>query len=178
MANTSYGYGLQPLYHKGGEAPRTSSFPLKASYGTNIYKGQIVTWNITNGYLQANASTNPTKVVGVAATCFWTGKATQTTLQVWDGRDHVFQIQSDSATTTNTLAQVQMKNMAVTTPTAGSTLTHYSTMKLKWSSKTTSTKVLKVVGQVDSIEKRSTMDYVDLKVEFNFGVLYTELAHE
>jgi len=129
MANKDWAFGLQPVTGPHGGAPETVRMPLKASYGTAIYKGQIVHWAFT-GYILPNAVTLPTNVVGVAGEYHPASGSTQTDLAVYSAADHKFLIQSDGGTTSTNRASYLMLNVGVTGQAAGSTITGLSGMEI------------------------------------------------
>lgn len=179
MSNKDWASGMQPLYAKGGGSPRTLRYPLYGSTSvaltTAIYKGQPVLWNNTYAHLKpAAVTTLATCVVGVAAE-YRPAASTATDLAVWEGKDHVFVIQSDGTTTTSKLSDVQHKNFAPTGVTAGSTITGLSGMELDFSSGTSADKPIRVLGLTGEIGESAGAN-MKLVCEFNFGWLWNDTS--
>jgi hypothetical protein len=192
MATTAAPYGLRPINLIGGQqfAGSTRQIPITSAYATDIFFGDIVAIDATNGTIVkvtatgTDGTTNalPAGVVGVFMGCSYTSPnlkyklfaqywpastvATDAVAYVCDDPDALFQIQANG-----TVAQTSLGANFALVQTAGSTTTGDSKVALKYDSGNTSTFLpLRLVDFVDGPFSRVGDTYTDCIVKFNFGI--------
>ncbi len=169
MSNVDFRRGLQPVKTKTGAPPYVTRLPLKDSYGTNIYVGQIVTWD-ASGFVKAGATTNPSDIVGVSAEFYSSSGYDKDYINVWTANDHIFKAQSDGSKAT-TEATMMMMNAIVTGNGGGSTDSGLSTCEINVTSAGNTTTMndfpIRIVGKSGEIGNAWSNTNVDLLVEFN-----------
>jgi hypothetical protein len=189
MATTAAPYGLRPINLIGGQvfAGSTRQIPITSGYATNIFFGDIVAIDATNGTIVkvttvgSAASQFPAGLVGVFLGCTYTDPTLKYKLdsQYWpastsasdamayvcDDPDTLFQIQADGA-----VAQTSLGANFPVIQTAGSTTVGNSKIALNSAGgATTSTIGLRLVDFVDGPFSTVGDAYTDCIVKFNFG---------
>jgi hypothetical protein len=110
MANVDAAFGLVPIRHMSGNAPRTNKYTLVSGYAENIFKGDLVVIIVT-GLINV-AATNEVNNIGVFDGCSYTASdgsyvyseywptgtvATDIVVYVYDDPYTVFKVQSAGA---------------------------------------------------------------------------------
>ena len=192
MATTAAPYGLRPINLIGGQvfAGSTRLLPITSAYNTNIFFGDIVAIDATNGTIVkvtktgTDGTTNalPAGVVGVFLGCTYTDPNLKYKLnsQYWpagvvasdaqayicDDPDTLFQIQASG-----TVAQTSLGANFALVQTAGSTTTGDSKVALLYSSGGTDTFLpLRLVDFVNGPFSTVGDAFTDCIVKFNFGI--------
>lgn len=192
MSTVAAPYGLKPINHIGGlpYSGSTRLIPITSAYATNIFYGDIVAIDATNGTIVkvtatgADGTTNafPAGVVGVFLGCTYTDPnlkyklfkqywpastvATDAAAYVVDDPDALFQAQANGA-----LAQTTLGGNVCVVQTAGSTVTGNSAVALNASSIAASTFLpFRIVDFVNSTTSTVGDAYTDVVVRFNFGI--------
>jgi len=176
MANEDRPYGLVPITTLDGQAPFTEEWPLLPSLTLIIYKGQIVLYagtttpSTTTYGVTPNTATCPAgKVVGVAAEYYDGVYANKTSILVYNGSRHIFEIQSDGILA----VEHQGHYFALLNPNSGSTVTGHSTSELDSSSIVGTAKTLQSMGLVGRVDQRdAAVAHAAVKVRFRHGVCY------
>ena len=189
MATTAAPYGLRPINLIGGQlfAGSTRQIAITSGYSTNIFFGDIVAIDATNGTIVkvtnvgSNADQFPAGVVGVFLGCTYTDPTLKYKLnsQYWpsgtvasdamayicDDPDTLFQIQANGS-----VAQTSLGANFPVIQTAGSTTTGDSKIALNYAGgNTTSTIGLRLVDFVNGPFSTVGDAYTDCIVKFNFG---------
>lgn len=190
MATTAAPYGLRPINLIGGQvfAGSTRQIPIASGESTNIFFGDVVAIDATNGTIVkvtnvgSNADQFPAGVVGVFLGCTYTDPTLKYKLnsQYWpastvasdamayvcDDPDTLFQIQADGA-----VAQTSLGANFPIVQTAGSTTTGDSKIALNAAGgNTTSTIAFRLVDFVNGPFSTVGDAYTDCIVKFNFGI--------
>ena len=137
MANVDAAFGLVPIRHMSGNAPRTNRYTIASETAENIFKGDLCTISSDGVVLPHNAGEEKNIGVfdGVSFTAsdgsyvyseYWpTGTvATEIIAYIYDCPYTVYKIQS------STLAQANIGNCADVVITGGSTVTGQSKFEL------------------------------------------------
>jgi len=189
MATTAAPYGLRPINLIGGQvfAGSTRQIAITSAYNTNIFFGDIVAIDGTNGTIVkvtnvgSAADQFPAGLVGVFLGCTYTDPNLKYKLnsQYWpantvasdamayicDDPDTLFQIQANG-----TVAQTSLGANFPVIQTAGSTTTGDSKIALNYAGgNTTSTIGLRLVDFVNGPFSTVGDAYTDCIVKFNFG---------
>lgn len=189
MATTAAPYGLRPINLIGGQvfSGSTRQLPITSAYATNIFFGDIVAIDATNGTivkvttLGSAADQFPAGVVGVFLGCTYTDPTLKYKLnsQYWpastaasdamayicDDPDTLFQIQANGS-----VAQTSLGANFPVIQNAGSTTTGDSKIALNYAGgNTTSTIGLRLVDFVNGPFSTVGDAYTDCIVKFNFG---------
>lgn len=178
MANKDHAFGLQPIRKLGGGVPEGIPITIGTT-SADIFKGQIVLRNATNGGIKGNTTTNcgglggtnaEGPVVGVAGE-FFDHTGTKTKMMVYDAAEHIFGIQLDYAATTTayTEASVLGKWYQITHVDDGDTTSGYSIMELYEStgSITAVNHILRCVGLDPRVDNDIALSNPDVLVRFN-----------
>lgn len=189
MATTAAPYGLRPINLIGGQvyAGSTRQISITSAYATNIFFGDIVAIDATNGTIVkvttvgSAAAQFPAGLVGVFLGCTYTDPTLKYKLnsQYWpsgvvasdamayvcDDPDALFQIQGSAA-----VSQTSLGGNFPVVQTAGSTTTGNSKIALNAAGEaTTSTVGLRLVDFVNGPFSTVGDTYTDCIVKFNFG---------
>lgn len=189
MATTAAPYGLRPINLIGGQvfSGSTRLIPITSAYATNIFFGDIVAIDATNGTIVkvttvgSAASQFPAGVVGVFLGCTYTDPSLKYKLnaQYWpastvasdaqayvcDDPDALFQIQASGQ-----VPQTALGGNFPVVQTAGSTTTGDSKIALDAAGgNTTSTIGLRLVDFVNGPFSTVNDAFTDCIVKFNFG---------
>ena len=189
MATTAAPYGLRPINLIGGQvfAGSTRQLPIASGQTTNIFFGDIVAIDATNGTIVkvtnvgSAADQFPAGVVGVFLGCTYTDPTLKYKLnsQYWpsgtvasdamayicDDPDTLFQIQANGS-----VAQTSLGANFPVIQTAGSTTTGDSKIALNYAGgNTTSTIGLRLVDFVNGPFSTVGDAYTDCIVKFNHG---------
>lgn len=189
MATTAAPYGLRPINLIGGQlfAGSTRLIPITSGYSTNIFFGDIVAVDATNGTIVkvtnvgSNADQFPAGVVGVFLGCtytdpnmkyklnaqYWPASTVASDAQAYvcDDPDALFQIQANGS-----VAQTSLGANFPVIQTAGSTTTGDSKIALNASGgATTSTIGFRLVDFVNGPFSTVGDAYTDCIVKFNHG---------
>ena len=189
MATTAAPYGLRPINLIGGQlfAGSTRQLPITSAYSTNIFFGDIVAIDATNGTIVkvtnvgSAADQFPAGVVGVFLGCTYTDPslkyklnsqywpastvATDAMAYVCDDPDTLFQVQASAA-----VAQTSLGANFPVVQTAGSTTTGNSKIALNAAGgASTSTIGFRLVDFVNGPFSTVGDAYTDCIVKFNFG---------
>lgn len=189
MATTAAPYGLRPINLIGGQvySGSTRLLPIASGQTTNIFFGDIVAIDATNGTIVkvtnvgSNADQFPAGVVGVFLGCTYTDPTLKYKLnsQYWptgtvasdaqayvcDDPDALFQIQANGQ-----VAQTSLGANFPVIQTAGSTTTGDSKIALNAAGgNTTSTIGLRLVDFVNGPFSTVNDAFTDCIVKFNFG---------
>jgi hypothetical protein len=189
MATTAAPYGLRPINLIGGQsfAGSTRLLPIVSGQTTNIFFGDIVAIDATNGTILkvtnvgSAADQLPAGVVGVFLGCTYTDPTLKYKLnsQYWpsgtvasdaqayvcDDPDTLFQIQANGSVT-----QASLGNNFPVIQTAGSTTTGDSKIALNSAGGvTTSTVGFRLVDFVNGPFSTVGDAFTDCIVKFNFG---------
>ena len=189
MATTAAPYGLRPINLIGGQvfAGSTRQLPIASGQTTNIFFGDIVAIDATNGTIVkvtnvgSAADQFPAGVVGVFLGCTYTDPTLKYKLnsQYWpsgtvasdamayicDDPDTLFQIQANGS-----VAQTSLGANFPVIQTAGSTTTGDSKIALNASGgNTTSTIAFRLVDFVNGPFSTVGDAYTDCIVKFNHG---------
>lgn len=190
MATTAAPYGLRPINLIGGQvfAGSTRQIPIASGQTTNIFFGDVVAVDATNGTIVkvtnvgSNADPFPAGVVGVFLGCTYTDPTLKYKLnsQYWpsgtvasdamayvcDDPDTLFQIQANGA-----VAQTALGSNFPVVQTAGSTTTGDSKIALNAAGgATTNTVAFRLVDFVNGPFSTVGDAYTDCIVKFNFGI--------
>jgi len=192
MATTAAPYGLRPINLIGGQvfSGSTRQIAITSAYNTNIFFGDIVAIDATNGTIVKVAKTGtdgttnalPAGVVGVFLGCTYTDPTLKYKLnsQYWpastaasdamayvcDDPDTLFQIQASG-----TVAQTSLGANFPLVQTAGSTTTGDSKVALLYSAGGTDTFLpLRLVDFVNGPFSTVGDAFTDCIVKFNFGI--------
>lgn len=190
MATTAAPYGLRPINLIGGQvfAGSTRQIPIASGESTNIFFGDVVAIDATNGTIVkvtnvgSNADQFPAGVVGVFLGCTYTDPTLKYKLnsQYWpastvasdamayvcDDPDTLFQIQANGS-----VAQTALGANFPIIQTAGSTTTGDSKIALNAAGgNTTSTIAFRLVDFVNGPFSTVGDAYTDCIVKFNFGI--------
>lgn len=190
MATTAAPYGLRPINLIGGQvfAGSTRQIPITSAYATNIFFGDVVAIDATNGTIVkvtnvgSNADQFPAGVVGVFLGCTYTDPTLKYKLnaQYWpastvasdamayicDDPDTLFQIQANGS-----VAQTSLGANFPIIQTAGSTTSGDSKIALNAAGgNTTNTIAFRLVDFVNGPFSTVGDAYTDCIVKFNFGI--------
>ena len=190
MATTAAPYGLRPINLIGGQvfAGSTRQIPIASGQTTNIFFGDVVAIDATNGTIVkvtnvgSNADQFPAGVVGVFLGCTYTDPTLKYKLnsQYWpsgtvasdamayvcDDPDTLFQVQANG-----TVAQTSLGANFPIIQTAGSTTTGDSKIALNYAGgNTTNTIAFRLVDFVNGPFSTVGDAYTDCIVKFNFGI--------
>ena len=190
MATTAAPYGLRPINLIGGQvfAGSTRQLPIASGQTTNIFFGDIVAIDATNGTIVkvtnvgSAADQFPAGLVGVFLGCTYTDPnlkyklnsqywptgtvASDAMAYVCDDPDTLFQIQASG-----TVAQTSLGANFPLVQTAGSTTTGDSKVALAYALGGTDTFLpLRLVDFVNGPFSTVGDAYTDCIVKFNFGI--------
>jgi len=189
MATTAAPYGLRPINLIGGQvfAGSTRLIPITSGYSTNIFFGDIVAVDATNGTIVkvtnvgSNADQFPAGVVGVFLGCTYTDPNMKYKLnnQYWPASTVASDAQAYVCDDPDTLFQIQANGQVPQTAlganfpviqTAGSTTTGDSKVALNSAGgNTTSTIAFRLVDFVNGPFSTVNDAYTDCIVKFNHG---------
>jgi hypothetical protein len=171
MSSVNAPYGLSPVYHHSGNA-RARAYTIASTYGTSIYKGDLVKLVDGGGIEQAAAGNTCVGVfAGVEYTDstgkpnyspYWPASTTATNIiaYVWDDPSTVFRVQATA------FAATEVGEHADITVAAGSTATGISGSYVAAASGDAAA-TLRVIGLYNTPNNAWGDAYVDVLVTIN-----------